>query len=70
MTVDGGLACWAATSGKWRTAGHARGKLRFAFYGRVSTEDWQDPGYLAGTAAGAGGGAGSRARAHRGGVLR
>jgi hypothetical protein len=30
-------------SGKWRAAGHARGKLRFAFYGRVSTEDWQDP---------------------------
>src|ERR1017187_2930692 len=21
----------------------ARGRLRFAFYGRVSTEDWQDP---------------------------
>ena len=20
-----------------------RGRLRFAFYGRVSTEDWQDP---------------------------
>ena len=24
-------------------AGHGRGGLRFAFYGRVSTEDWQDP---------------------------
>ena len=23
--------------------GHLRGRLRFAFYGRVSTEDWQDP---------------------------
>ena len=23
--------------------GHGRGGLRFAFYGRVSTEDWQDP---------------------------
>ena len=22
---------------------HGRGCLRFAFYGRVSTEDWQDP---------------------------
>ena len=24
-------------------AGRSRGRLRFAFYGRVSTEDWQDP---------------------------
>ncbi len=26
-----------------RAGGPARGGLRFAFYGRVSTEDWQDP---------------------------
>jgi len=26
-----------------RTGKRARGMLRFAFYGRVSTEDWQDP---------------------------
>ena len=29
----------------WRRVGSSpRGCLRFAFYGRVSTEDWQDPG--------------------------
>jgi hypothetical protein len=26
-----------------QAAGRSRGRLRFAFYGRVSTEDWQDP---------------------------
>src|ERR1051326_7842061 len=26
-----------------RAGGAARGGLRFVFYGRVSTEDWQDP---------------------------
>ena len=26
-----------------QAAGPSRGRLRFAFYGRVSTEDWQDP---------------------------
>ena len=26
-----------------RASKSARGVLRFAFYGRVSTEDWQDP---------------------------
>ena len=26
-----------------QTAGRSRGRLRFAFYGRVSTEDWQEP---------------------------
>ena len=30
-------------SGRCRGSGQARGGLRFAFYGRVSTEDWQDP---------------------------
>ena len=43
MTADGGLAAWAEASGRRRATGHARGELRFAFYGRVSTEDWQDP---------------------------
>jgi site-specific DNA recombinase len=37
----GGLAAWAEASG--RRQGNAGGRLRFAFYGRVSTEDWQDP---------------------------
>jgi len=32
-----------AWGGRRRTAGHGCGGLRFAFYGRVSTEDWQDP---------------------------
>ena len=36
------LASWAeGLSG--RAARRGRGRLRFAFYGRVSTEDWQDP---------------------------
>ena len=43
MTADGGLAAWAEASGRRRASGQARGDLRFAFYGRVSTEDWQDP---------------------------
>ena len=43
MTADGALAAWAEASGRRRASGHARGDLRFAFYGRVSTEDWQDP---------------------------
>ena len=37
------LVHWAERTGR-RLAGVAgRGGLRFAFYGRVSTEDWQDP---------------------------
>jgi site-specific DNA recombinase len=36
------LGSWAeGLSG--RAGKRARGVLRFAFYGRVSTEDWQDP---------------------------
>ncbi len=37
------LVWWAerAARGDRRVAG--RGMLRFVFYGRVSTEDWQDP---------------------------
>src|SRR5271166_1516857 len=39
-----GLVGWAEESGRRRVKGpHARGGLRFVFYGRVSTEDWQDP---------------------------
>ncbi len=37
------LAAWAERTGRRGTAGPAAGGLRFAFYGRVSTEDWQDP---------------------------
>ncbi len=37
------LEAWAERTGRRRAAGHGRGVLRFAFYGRVSTEDWQDP---------------------------
>ena len=43
MTAGGGLAAWAEASGRRQGTGRARGELRFAFYGRVSTEDWQDP---------------------------
>jgi site-specific DNA recombinase len=37
------LASWAERSGRRRTAEPCRDGLRFAFYGRVSTEDYQDP---------------------------
>jgi site-specific DNA recombinase len=37
------LALWAEATGRRRAAGHGLGGLRFAFYGRVSTDDWQDP---------------------------
>ena len=37
------LAAWAERTGCHREAGPGRGRLRFVFYGRVSTEDWQDP---------------------------
>ena len=40
---EGGLVAWAEASGQRRTSGRAGGGLRFAFYGRVSTEDRQDP---------------------------
>ena len=40
--VDG-LAAWAEGTGRRRAGERARGGLGFAFYGRVSTEDWQDP---------------------------
>src|SRR5260370_37095907 len=38
-----GLAAWAERTGRRGTSGPAAGGLRFAFYGRASTEDWQDP---------------------------
>src|SRR5215475_6328648 len=38
-----GLVAWAARSGRSQTGGPVRSGLRFVFYGRVSTEDWQDP---------------------------
>jgi site-specific DNA recombinase len=43
-TLDGSdvLAPWAERISSRRPSGSGRG-LRFAFYGRVSTEDWQDP---------------------------
>ena len=41
--AGGGLAAWAERSGRRRAEGAGREGLRFAFYGRVSTEDWQDP---------------------------
>ena len=37
------LAAWAEGLGRRRGRACGRGCLRFAFYGRVSTEDWQDP---------------------------
>jgi hypothetical protein len=37
------LVAWAEESGRRRARGPVRGGLRFVFYGRVSTEDWQDP---------------------------
>jgi len=37
------LALWAERKGRRRAGVPGPGGLRFAFYGRVSTEDWQDP---------------------------
>jgi site-specific DNA recombinase len=37
------LVEWAERSGRRQNALACRGGLRFAFYGRVSTEDYQDP---------------------------
>jgi hypothetical protein len=38
-----GLLAWAERTGHHRAVVPGGGGLRFAFYGRVSTEDWQDP---------------------------
>jgi hypothetical protein len=37
------LAVWAGRVENRRAAPPRTGRLRFAFYGRVSTEDYQDP---------------------------
>jgi site-specific DNA recombinase len=39
----GGLAAWAERTGRRRAGQPETGRLRFVFYGRVSTEDYQDP---------------------------
>ena len=46
--AGGGLTEWAERSALRRAdrltaGGPVPGRLRFVFYGRVSTEDWQDP---------------------------
>jgi len=38
-----GLLAWVERTGRRPEADQCRGGLRFAFYGRVSTEDYQDP---------------------------
>ncbi len=38
-----GLAAWAERTRRRTVTGPVHGRLRFAFYGRVSTEDYQDP---------------------------
>jgi site-specific DNA recombinase len=43
MTAADGLAVWAQRSGRQDPGSPPRGGLRFVFYGRLSTEDWQDP---------------------------
>jgi site-specific DNA recombinase len=43
MAAMGMLVAWAQSSGLQRVVERVDGLLRFAFYGRVSTEDWQDP---------------------------
>ncbi len=40
---EDGLVAWAERTGRRTVTGPVRGRLRFAFYGRVSTEDYQDP---------------------------
>jgi hypothetical protein len=37
------LVSWAQGLGQSRAGVQGRGCVRFAFYGRVSTEDWEDP---------------------------
>src|SRR5271170_1390373 len=37
------LVSWAERTARWDRRPAGRGVLRFVFYGRVSTEDWQDP---------------------------
>ena len=39
----GALVSWAERTARWDQCPAGRGMVRFVFYGRVSTEDWQDP---------------------------
>ena len=39
----GALVSWAERTARWDRRPAGRGMVRFVFYGRVSTEDWQDP---------------------------
>jgi hypothetical protein len=64
------LVAWAEASGQYRDKGNVGGDLCFVFYGRVSTEDWQDPVASRARQWGAGGGTCPRARPRRGWVLR
>ena len=41
--AEDALGQWADGLGRRQKVKPGRGPLRFAFYGRVSTEDWQDP---------------------------
>ena len=41
--TGGDVLGWWADRLSGRAGKRARGVMRFAFYGRVSTEDWQDP---------------------------
>jgi DNA invertase Pin-like site-specific DNA recombinase len=43
MRAGGGLEEWSEQSGRRHPDSPSGGSLRFAFYGRVSTEGWQDP---------------------------
>ncbi len=43
VSGESGLASWARATGRGRRAEPRAGGLRFAFYGRVSTEDHQEP---------------------------
>ena len=39
----GALVSWAERTARWDRRPAGRGMVRFVFYRRVSTEDWQDP---------------------------
>jgi site-specific DNA recombinase len=41
--VPGMLTQWAGSLGRGQAGKRSPGSIRSAFYGRVSTEDWQDP---------------------------
>ena len=64
------LAAWAEGLAGRRDEMLGRGRLRFAFYGRVSTEDWQDPESSRARQRERARGAGPRSRDQRGGAFR